>query len=148
MSNFPLDKHAKDKFLRLVGDKYDADTDVVTIVTDRCPLRQQNYEYAQYLLTATFHESWVTEPWEATKTEADMEEYIWSRNKSKQSAEAILRWGGQQKDDEVVNVPSEYSASVEQIINDGENEYNIEKYKGAVLNLLQLTPFKNDDNRL
>lgn len=142
MSTFPLDKHAKDKFLRLVGDKYDPETDVVTLVTDRCPLRQQNYEYAQYLLTATFHESWVTEPWEATKSEADMEEYIWSRNKSKQSAEAILRWGGKSAEANV-SVPSEYSESVEQIINDGENDYNIAQYKAGVLKLLQLSAFKS-----
>lgn len=135
----PLDKHARDKFLRLVGDKYDAETDVLTIVTDRCPLRQQNLDYAQYLLTATFHESWITEPWEATKTEADMEEYIWSRNKSKKSAEAILRWG---RSDDFVAVPTEYSSSVETVINDGENAYNLSKYKDSVLTLLNLKPFK------
>lgn len=134
----PLDKHARDKFLRLVGDKYDIETDVLTIVTDRCPLRQQNLDYAQYLLTATFHESWVTEPWEATKTEADMEEYIWSRNKSKQAAEAILSWG--RSGDTVV--PAEYSSSVETVINDGENAYNLLKYKDSVVKLLNLKPFK------
>lgn len=54
-----LDAHAKDKFLRLVGDRYDESTDIVTIVTDRCPTKKQNYEYAMYLLTAVYHESWV-----------------------------------------------------------------------------------------
>lgn len=122
-----------------MGDKYDAETDVLTIVTDRCPLRQQNLDYAQYLLTATFHESWVTEPWEATKTEADMEEYIWSRNKSKQAAEAILSWAGAGS---AAAVPTEYSAGVESLINDGENAYNIAKYKDGVLNLLNLKPYK------
>lgn len=134
----PLDKHARDKFLRLVGDKYDAESDVLTIVTDRCPLRQQNLDYAQYLLTATFHESWVTEPWEASKTEADMEEYIWSTNKSKQAAEAILSWGSAGD----AAVPTEYSSSVEMVINDGENAYNLAMYKDGVLKLISLKQFK------
>lgn len=131
-----MDKHARDKFLRLVGERYDPDTDVVTIVTDRCPLRTQNLEYAQYLLTALFHESWVTEPWEATKSEADMEEYIWSRNKSKQTAEAILKWGAAA---EGVSVPQDYSTSVERLMNEGENEQNLSQYKASVIQLLGLT---------
>lgn len=61
LSNLQLNKHAKDKFLRLVGERYDNETDVVTIVTDRCPTKKQNYDYAYYLLTALFHESWVSD---------------------------------------------------------------------------------------
>lgn len=133
----PLDKHARDKFLRLVGERHDPESDVVTIVTDRCPLRAQNLEYAQYLLTALFHESWVTEPWEATKSEADMEEYIWSRNKSKDAAEAILKWGASATGP--VSVPQEYSTSVERLINEGENEQNLAQYKASVLQLLGLS---------
>lgn len=59
LSSLPLNKHAKDKFLRLIGNRYDEETDIITIVTDRCPLRKQNYDYAMYLITALFHESWV-----------------------------------------------------------------------------------------
>lgn len=59
LTKLPLDKHARDKFLRLVGDRYNEKTNIVTIVTDRCPLQNQNYDYAMYLLTALFHESWV-----------------------------------------------------------------------------------------
>ncbi|CAB0005652.1 unnamed protein product [Nesidiocoris tenuis] len=57
-SDLKLDQHAKDKFLRLVGERYDEKTDTVTIVTDKCPRRKQNYDYAIYLLTALYHESW------------------------------------------------------------------------------------------
>lgn len=60
LSNLELDAHAKDKFLRLVSDRYNEPTDIVTIVTDRCPSRTQNYDYAMYLLTALYHESWVS----------------------------------------------------------------------------------------
>lgn len=119
----------------MVGDKYNVETDTLTIVTDRCPLRKQNYDYAQYLLTATFHESWITEPWESTKSEADMEEYIWSRNESKKSATAILNYG---ENDINREPPAEYGKTVEALINDGENQYNIVKYKESVLKMLNL----------
>ena len=55
-----LDARARDKFLRLVGDRYDEESDTVTIVADRCPLKKQNYDYAMYLITAVYHESWVS----------------------------------------------------------------------------------------
>lgn len=122
--------------MRLVGERYNPETDILTIVTDRCPLRKQNYDYAQYLLTALFHESWITEPWEATKSEADMEEYIWTRNKSKESSEAILNW--KTKDGNQKSVPKEYAAAVETLINEGENEVNLQSYKNEVLKLLNL----------
>jgi len=60
LSSLELDEHARDKFLRLVGERYDEKTDIVTITTDSCPLKKQNYDYAQYLLAALYHESWVS----------------------------------------------------------------------------------------
>lgn len=54
-----LKGRAKDKFLRLVGERYNEGSDIVTIVTDRCPLKKQNYDYAMYLITALYHESLV-----------------------------------------------------------------------------------------
>ncbi len=136
LSTLNLDAHAKDKFLRLVGDRYDPETDDITIVTDRCPLRKQNYDYAQYLITALFHESWIKEPWEDTKSEADMEVYIWSRNKSKETSTAILNWGI--TDDNKKSPQPEYGQSVEKLINEGENSYNLNEYKMEVLKLLNL----------
>jgi len=61
VGRLPLNAHAKDKLLRLVGDRYNPENDVLTIMTDRCPIRQQNLDYALYLLTALFHESWVSD---------------------------------------------------------------------------------------
>lgn len=60
LSSLTLDAHAKDKLLRLVGDKYDPVTDYITITTDRCPMKKQNMDYAHYILTALYHESWVS----------------------------------------------------------------------------------------
>ncbi|KAH6941397.1 hypothetical protein HPB50_017898 [Hyalomma asiaticum] len=91
LSNLELDYHARDKLLRLVGDRYDPATDVLTIVTDRCPLKKQNYEYAHYLLTAVYHESWKTEPWEADKAESDMECFLWERSRSEANAVGFVK---------------------------------------------------------
>lgn len=133
LSTLPLDEHARDKFLRLVGDRHNPETDVVTIVTDRCPLRKQNYDYAMYLLTALLHESWVKEPWENTKSLADMEQYEWNANKSALAVKAICEKIGKPVD-------ASFGAVVEQLINDGENQYNLNKYKEEVLRLLNLKP--------
>ncbi|XP_055607896.1 28S ribosomal protein S35, mitochondrial [Uranotaenia lowii] len=132
-----LDKHAKDKFLRLVGERYNADTGILTLVTDRCPLKKQNYDYAIYLLTALYHESNVVEPWEETKTEADMEYYDFQRNCAKINSEAILNFGRAESEPKL-EAPAEYARSVEQLFNDGENEYNLKKYKEQTLGLLSL----------
>jgi len=153
LSLLKLDTHARDKFLRLIGERHDPETDEVTIVTDRCPLKRQNYDYAIYLLTgklnqrrqpasslnlsfilALYHESQVVEEWENTKSEADMEYYDWNNNKSKEVATAILSWG--LPADQRVEPPQEYAKCVENLINEGENEYNLEKYKEQVVKML------------
>ncbi|KAM7358786.1 mitochondrial ribosomal protein S35 [Cochliomyia hominivorax] len=136
LSELQFDAHAKDKFLRLVGDRYNRETDVLTIVADRCPLRKQNYEYAMYLLTACYHESFVTEPWESSKSEADMEYYKYERNKSKESVESILNWGKSPEGGNKLQASDGFIQSVEKLINEGENEYNLNKYKEEVIKML------------
>lgn len=135
LKKLPLNEHAKDKFLRLVGERYNHETEILTLVTDRCPIRKQNYDYAMYLLTALFHESQVVEPWETTKSLADMEIYDWNMHKSKNSTEAILSY---RNNDQNAQVPNSYIKSVENLINEGENDYNLNKYKEEVLSLLEL----------
>ncbi|XP_020809774.1 28S ribosomal protein S35, mitochondrial [Drosophila serrata] len=137
LSDLKFDAHARDKFLRLVGDRYNRDTDTVTFVTDRCPQRKQNYDYAMYLLTACYHESFITEPWEATKSEADMEVYLFDRNQSKIAAEGILNWNAKEGDSKLSPTPA-YAQCVEQLINEGENEYNLAKYKEEVKKMLKI----------
>lgn len=61
LKSLDLDEHGKDKFLRLVGERYDPATEVLTLVADRCPLSQQNHEYLHYLLTVLYNESMVRE---------------------------------------------------------------------------------------
>ncbi|XP_050295803.1 28S ribosomal protein S35, mitochondrial [Anthonomus grandis grandis] len=133
VASLGLSDRARDKFLRLVGERYNKENDTVTIVTDRCPLKKQNYDYAMYLVTALYHESNKIEPWEELKTEADMEYYDWGTNVSKKSIEAIFN-----KDSSEIPHSMEYSAAVVSYMNDGEDEYTISKYKEAVKKLLNL----------
>ena len=42
LSSLDFDDHARDKFLRLVGDRYDPKTGVITLITDRYWLEAQD----------------------------------------------------------------------------------------------------------
>ncbi|VDM66990.1 unnamed protein product, partial [Strongylus vulgaris] len=57
LSALSLSPHAKDKLIRLAGDRYDEKTNTLTVITDRCITRKQNLDYAFYLLTAIYHEA-------------------------------------------------------------------------------------------
>ncbi|KAL3275701.1 hypothetical protein HHI36_020451 [Cryptolaemus montrouzieri] len=114
LSSLKLDKHAKDKFLRLVGERYDETTDILTLVTDRCPTKKQNYDYAMYLITALYHESLTVEEWEKLKSEADMEYYNWNDSKSKINVEKIFG-----KESKNISHIDEYSESISNLMNEG-----------------------------
>lgn len=149
LSSLNLDKHARDKFLRLVGDKYNETTDLITITADRCPVRKQNLDYVNYLLTACYHESWTYEDWEKEKTLDDMEYYDWDKQLSKKT---LVNWhlkvNNIEKtlsDDEYVSfnisaIPNaeKYKGAVSSLLNDGESEATIETYGSAVRKLLGL----------
>lgn len=55
-----MDDHALDKMIRLLGERYDKGTNMVTLEVNSAPVKQQNLEYAKYLLTALYYESWVS----------------------------------------------------------------------------------------
>ncbi|XP_063221170.1 small ribosomal subunit protein mS35 [Bacillus rossius redtenbacheri] len=140
LKDLELDRHAKDKFLRLVGDRYNQDTDVVTIMTDRCPLRQQNYDFAMYILTALYHESWNVEPWESEKSEVDMEYYDWDTSVSRQCVTTMLGWPDKDCEPGPDDQPHvlEYRDAVSALRNEGEDDYTLYKYKQSVKKLVGL----------
>ncbi|XP_074839777.1 small ribosomal subunit protein mS35 [Carettochelys insculpta] len=150
LSNLNLDDHAKKKLIKLVGERYCKDTDILTIITDRCPLRRQNYDYGLYLLTVLYHESWKTEMWESEKTEADMEEYVWENSPSQKNAlDVLLRIRAAERASEVTReellaseIVENYKNSVVALKNEGETEDNILKYKESVVKLLNLKPLQ------
>lgn len=143
VGRLPLNAHAKDKLLRLVGERYDPESDILTIMTDRCPLRQQNLDYALYLLTALFHESWKIEPWEREKCEADMEYYDWDASMSRKSVMGLLSWKPVQNAEESCTDDIQldlkgYKEAVSNILNEGEEEYTLSRYKEEVKKLLSI----------
>lgn len=60
LEDLKLDQHASDKMIRLLRHRFNPSTGLITIRADSCPLRKQNYEYAQYLLTALYFEAKVS----------------------------------------------------------------------------------------
>ncbi|XP_063545369.1 small ribosomal subunit protein mS35 [Cydia strobilella] len=149
VSSLNLDKHARDKFLRLVGDRYDDKTDLVTITADRCPLRKQNLDYVNYLLTALYHESWNFEDWEKTKTESDMEYYDFNLNKSKKN---LINWHLRSNNEEVNLSDDDYNnfdvskipngpgyvEALSNLMNEGESDATLKQYGSSVRKLLGL----------
>ncbi|RVE71532.1 hypothetical protein OJAV_G00053090 [Oryzias javanicus] len=146
LSSLNLDDHARKKMLKLVGERYCRDTDVLTIRADSCPLRQQNYDYAMYLLTVLYHESWKTEAWEAEKTVADMEEYMWEDSPSQKNIlELLMRMkvsegDGQEAREQLLERRDvqEYKDSVTRLKNEGESESSMLQYKEAVKKVLNV----------
>ncbi|XP_031712010.1 small ribosomal subunit protein mS35 [Anarrhichthys ocellatus] len=147
LSSLNLDDHARKKMLKLAGKRYCKDTNVLTIAADSCPLRQQNQDYAMYLLTVLYHESWKTETWEAEKTLADMEEYSWDDSPSQRNVLDMLvrmKAAGEGEGEEVREQllgrreVQEYKDSVTRLKNEGESESTMLQYKEAVKKVLNL----------
>uniref|UniRef100_A0AC35UH47 MRP-S28 domain-containing protein n=1 Tax=Rhabditophanes sp. KR3021 TaxID=114890 RepID=A0AC35UH47_9BILA len=94
-----LSKVGKEKLLRLVGDKYDERSDILTITTDRCFTRRQNTEYASYLLTVLLNESEKLEAWEKLKQSEDSMTVQFEDSKSKKNLEEMIECISKLNDD-------------------------------------------------
>nr|XP_032832529.1 28S ribosomal protein S35, mitochondrial [Petromyzon marinus] len=151
LSSLKLDDHARRKLVKLVGDRYDKATDVLAIRTERCPVRKQNHDYAMYLLTILYYESCKVEPWEAEKTDADQEEYVWEKSPSERNLAELLSRIRQSrgKAEEEEEAPSDprlpmpndvesYRKTVTELKNLGDTEDRIAAYKDSVKRLLRL----------
>ncbi|XP_064786332.1 small ribosomal subunit protein mS35-like [Oncorhynchus masou masou] len=147
LSCLNLDDHARKKMVKLVGGRYCKDTDTLAITADSCPVRKQNYDYAMYLLTVLYHESWKMEAWESEKTVADMEEYSWEDSPSQKNIMSTLvrmqvagEGEGEAVREELLGRPEvqEYRDSVTRLKNEGESESSMHQYRDAVKKLLNL----------
>ncbi|XP_061430687.1 small ribosomal subunit protein mS35 [Lethenteron reissneri] len=145
LSSLKLDDHARKKLVKLVGDRYDKATDVLTIRTERCPVRKQNHDYAMYLLTILYYESCKVEPWEAEKTDADQEEYVWEKSPSERNLSQLLsrirQSRGNAEEEEEAAAPDDvesYRRTVTELKNLGDTEDRIAAYKDSVKRLLRL----------
>jgi len=111
IDSLELDSHARDKMIRLLGDRFNEETGEITVTADRCPYRGQNEDYCKYLLTALYHESWTIEDWELKEVE----------------------------DKEVFNTEEgERREALEDLLNNGEDELRVLRYKEEVRRLLGL----------
>uniref|UniRef100_A0A8C8GR65 Mitochondrial ribosomal protein S35 n=1 Tax=Oncorhynchus tshawytscha TaxID=74940 RepID=A0A8C8GR65_ONCTS len=106
-----------------------------------------NYDYAMYLLTVLYHESWKMEAWESEKTVADMEEYSWEDSPSQKNIMSTLvrmqvagEGEGEAVREELLGRPEvqEYRDSVTRLKNEGESESSMHQYRDAVKKLLNL----------
>ncbi|KAG7521660.1 hypothetical protein JOB18_003872 [Solea senegalensis] len=146
LSSLNLDDHARKKIVKLVGERYCKRTDMLTITTNSCPLRKQNYDYAMYLLTVLYHESWKIEAWEAEKTVADMEEYSWEDSPSQKNIiDLLLRLkvaeGGEVEEEQELlksGEVQEYKDSVTRLKNEAASESSTLQYKEAVKKVFNL----------
>uniref|UniRef100_A0A914WLZ2 Ribosomal protein S24/S35 mitochondrial conserved domain-containing protein n=1 Tax=Plectus sambesii TaxID=2011161 RepID=A0A914WLZ2_9BILA len=91
VSDLKLDEHANDKLIRLAGHRYDETNDILTIVTDRCYTRQQNRDYAVYLLTALYRESKKVEQWESLRSRDDERRVSFKGSHSETATYDVLR---------------------------------------------------------
>ncbi|CAL4060290.1 unnamed protein product, partial [Meganyctiphanes norvegica] len=131
-----LDKHALNKLLRLVVDRYDPKTGLLTLVADRCPLSNQNQEYLQYLLTVLVNESKKSGPF--SHEENDLFEnrvFSWSKVQTDTTQRRLNEVRGEAMSSEFVQ---EYEKVVTEIHNSGEDDYTISQYRDAVLKLYGL----------
>ncbi|ESO84808.1 hypothetical protein LOTGIDRAFT_236049 [Lottia gigantea] len=158
LSALKLDYHGEDKIKRLLGERYNPVDDIITLTTNRCPLKKQNYDYAMYLLTACYYEANKTEPWELEKADEDLDKYYWDRSQSKHNIVQLLHkvhltdQGKNILDDVESTNPDEefteeclktsdvaaYSEAVTDLHNEGENIITINNYKNSVLNILNI----------
>ncbi|KAM4748082.1 small ribosomal subunit protein mS35 [Rhinophrynus dorsalis] len=138
LSSLNLDDHSRKKLIKLAGSRYNAETDTLTIRSDRCPVRRQNRDYTLYLLTVLYHESWKTEAWESEKAESDMEEYVWEGSKSERNALQTLERISSTPREQLLQSPAvqEYRSAVLNLRNQGEQEDSVERYKKSVKSML------------
>nr|CAG4651976.1 EOG090X09BG [Triops cancriformis] len=121
VKDLPLDERARDKFLRLVGHRYQEGRDELTIVAERCPLRKQNTDYALYVLNVLVAEARNVEPWESEKREEDMEKFVFDMSRSnvtvRETLSALRQIGVEiEKEQQTVK---QYAQAVTQLHNDG-----------------------------
>ena len=140
LSNLKLGERARNKMILLLNERYDPETDYLQIVTDRCPTRKQNQDYAVYLLTVLYHESKKFQTFEEEKSEADDEKFVWETSGAKESLENYM---------EQVNVESDdskrkqlFKEAVQKVVDEGEDAENLIKLKSAALEVFGMKPFK------
>ena len=154
LSDIQLDYHAKIKIMRLLNGnetkRYNEKTNLVTIVADRCPLKQQNYDYLNYVLTAVYFEAWKKDAWEEHSVKADWEKYYFEKSPSAKNVIDYMKrvCPDDIKDDRDILERSEvklYAKAVSDLYDTDESDEAIDEYKRSVIQLL-FNDSKTTDN--
>lgn len=114
--------------------RYQENTDMVTLVGKRCPLRKQNYDYVQYLLTACYFESWKIEDWEWEKTREDWERFFYDKSPSYRRVQEYQKKMDQEG--KPVEGVKDYEKSLIALYDQGETHVTVHDYKKATLKML------------
>lgn len=138
LSSLMLDERATNKMIALLGERYDAESDFLQIVTDRCPTRKQNQDYAVYLLTVLYHESKKVQAFEKEKSEADDEKFTWETSGARKSLEKYLE--NVNNHDQSVFEPTRFKKAIKELVDEGENEETLAELKSATLEIFGIEP--------
>ena len=78
-----------------------------------------------------------------------MEYYDWDRHQSRKNLVTIHTWPKIPQDYDYENIPhaTEYKIAVSDLINNGEDEFSISKYKEAVKSVIFLKPEDENPNK-
>ncbi|KAI1278735.1 28S ribosomal protein S35, mitochondrial [Halotydeus destructor] len=145
MDVLELDYHSKDKLKRLLNsngmNRYDADSGLITVTADRCPLKRQNYDYLHYLLTAVYFEAWKHDAWEEEKEQTDWERFYFEKSPSKDRLVSYLKEVSPEEVTDETHLMEKtevklYADALAQLYDNGETEETVEKYKESVEKLL------------
>ncbi|GMS79415.1 hypothetical protein PENTCL1PPCAC_1590 [Pristionchus entomophagus] len=130
-----LNPAAKEKLQRLAGDRYEEETDTITITTDRCHTRAQNYDYAFYLLTVVYHEANKVESWEEMKAEQDRLKLVFEGSLCQERLKkAVLATG--LSEEEVAERLQKFGQVWTNYVNKEETEESTRQYAAAMKGLL------------
>jgi len=143
LSDLSLSEKARNKLILLLKHRYNRRNDTMTIVTDRCPTRKQNTEYALYLLNVLYHECNRVQKFEENKTEHDDEKFIWSRSEAKAALEDYLT--ASDSLEEKSEAVDQFEQAVSKLVDSGETEDNMDEFKKATVEVFGLKSFNIDN---
>lgn len=128
----------KDKFIRLATHRYNKMTGELSLIVSACPLKKQNTDYAEYLLTALYFESLKHEDWEDEKEECDWERFFWDRSQSKVKIKDYVKESVKDEDIEKGhgNLSIEDYRKALEVIHDNDSIESYESYRNSVEKLL------------
>ncbi|GMT09303.1 hypothetical protein PFISCL1PPCAC_600, partial [Pristionchus fissidentatus] len=130
-----LSAQGREKLARLAGNRYDEATDTITITTDRCYTRAQNYDYAFYLLTVLYHEANKVESWESMATAADRLKLVFDGSVCEQRLEKAMETTGL-SESELKERTQKFAKVWTEYVNKEETAESTRQYAAAVKELL------------